>query len=402
MSSNHQADVKSNKATPLAPDIELAILPTGTQQSLPSDPPSKFSNLFFVTLTNSDPTNPKDWFNRLKWAVTDVLSATGFNGIMVSTIMASALSTIAIELHMSEVFGIQEILHAGNVWFLTKEVLISARFLAGFGASNIYALAGGVLEDAWRPEQKGRSLGVYLLIPLLGAAVGPIIGGFMAGRTTWRWMFCSTSIFQAVMIAVSFTAFKETYAPRLSADKSIFSILSNALTRPLRLLLFHPIIIIASVNLTFDYGILYIALTSFAELWTNYYQLAGALPGAPTIDRYHRWKKAQHLDGDLAPEYRLPVIFYSALLAPVGLFIYGWTAEHRVHWVAVEIRVFIAMFGFQMSGMAWQAYIMDTCLTAFLFSLFVPKMYRAMRYGWCNTAMAFASLILAVPGLISL
>lgn len=34
------------------------------------------------------------------------------------------------------------------------------------------ALAGGVLGDVWRPEQRGKSLGMYLLIPLLGAAVG--------------------------------------------------------------------------------------------------------------------------------------------------------------------------------------------------------------------------------------
>lgn len=263
------------------------------------------------------------------------------------------------------------------------------------------------------------------------------------------------------MIAVSFTAFKETYAPvilarraknlrkdtgdnryyteheRLSANKSVLAILSNALSRPLRLLLFHPIIIIASVNLAFDYGILYIVLTSFAQLWTDIYQfsvemsglhyiavafgeLAGALVGAQMIDKYYRQKEAQHGggDGDLAPEHRLPVIFPGALLAPVGLFIYGWTAEYRVHWIAVDIGVFIAMFASQMAGMAWQAYIMDAysdhtssaraatqfsaSLTAFLFPLFVPTMYRVMGYGWGNTAMAFASLIFAVPGPIAL
>jgi MFS family permease len=127
---------------------------------------------------------------------------------MVSTIMAPALSTIALELDMSsaesvmalsiyllatafgplligplsEVYGRAPILHFSNVWFLgwnivcgfakTKETLIAARFLAGFGASAIYALAGGVLGDIWSPEQRGKSLGVYLLIPLLGAAVG--------------------------------------------------------------------------------------------------------------------------------------------------------------------------------------------------------------------------------------
>ncbi len=58
----------------------------------------------------------------------------------------------------------------------TKELLIAARFLAGFGASAIYALAGGVLGDVWRAEERGKSLGVYLLIPLLGAAVGEWTG----------------------------------------------------------------------------------------------------------------------------------------------------------------------------------------------------------------------------------
>lgn len=155
-----------------------------------------------------DAENPKDWPTGRKWAVTDVISATGFNRIMVSTIMAPALSIIAEEFDMtsaesamalsiyllatafgplaigplSEVYGRKPILHASNIWFLiwniacgfanSKEMLIACRFLAGFGASSIYALASGVLGDVWRPEQRGRSLGVYLLIPLLGAAVG--------------------------------------------------------------------------------------------------------------------------------------------------------------------------------------------------------------------------------------
>ena len=86
---------------------------------------------------------------------------------------------------LSEVYGRAPILHASNVWFLVwnivcgfaknKETLIAARFLAGFGASAIYALAGGVLGDIWRPEQRGKSLGIYLLIPLLGAAVGMVV-----------------------------------------------------------------------------------------------------------------------------------------------------------------------------------------------------------------------------------
>jgi len=63
---------------------------------------------------------------------------------------------------LSEIYGGKKILHLSNIWFLiwnitcgfanTKELLIAARFLAGFGASSIYALAGGVLGDVWCPE----------------------------------------------------------------------------------------------------------------------------------------------------------------------------------------------------------------------------------------------------------
>lgn len=188
-------------------DLDIELAPTTVASIAPTTP--KIDDPFLVAFNLSfDADNPKDWPSGRKWAVTDVLSATGFNRIMVSTIMAPALSTIARELHMSstesvmalsiyllasafgplvigplsEVYGRRTVLHASNVWFLvwnivcgftkTKEVLIAARFLAGFGASSIYALAGGVLSDVRRPEQRGRSLGIYLLIPLLGAAVG--------------------------------------------------------------------------------------------------------------------------------------------------------------------------------------------------------------------------------------
>lgn len=189
---------------PNPPELELATIqiPAATGATKESDP-------FLVAFAHPyDAENPLDWPTGRKWMVTDVLSATGFNRIMVSTIMAPALSTIAKELDMSptesamslsvyllatafgplfmgplsEVYGRQVILHSTSAWFLVwnivcgfagnKETLIAARFLAGFGASAIYALAGGVLGDIWRPEQRGRSLGVYLLIPLLGAAIG--------------------------------------------------------------------------------------------------------------------------------------------------------------------------------------------------------------------------------------
>ncbi|GAP92972.2 putative efflux pump antibiotic resistance protein [Rosellinia necatrix] len=209
----------SNNTPEIALDVISPVLASTTEDTPPASHNIKGADPFLVAFDEPyDADNPKDWPKGRKWAVTDVLSASGFNRILVSTIMAPALSTIAKELHMnatesalslssyllataigplfigplSEMYGRQVVLHASNIWFLvwniacgftnTKELLIGARFLAGFGASAIYALGGGVLGDIWRPEERGRSLGVYLLIPLLGAAVGACLtlAGFPA------------------------------------------------------------------------------------------------------------------------------------------------------------------------------------------------------------------------------
>ncbi|KAJ5740437.1 hypothetical protein N7493_000309 [Penicillium malachiteum] len=475
---SQEQEVHSDTITPT--DVELAPITTH---------PSKTDDPFLVAFTEPlDADNPKDWRTGRKWAVTDVLSATGFNRIMVSTIIAPALGTIAKEFDMnsaesamalsiyalatafgplaigplSEVYGRGPILHASNIWFLvwniacgfanSKGMLIASRFMAGFGASAIYALANGVLGDVWRPEQRGSSLGVYLLIPLLGAAVGPIIGGFMAERTTWRWMFWSTSIFQAVMIIVSFTAFQETYEPlilrrraerirrekndsryytadeRINANKSALRVIGRALSRPVRLLLFHPIVQISSLISAFNYGILYIVLSTFSDLWTNNYhesveisglhyiavalgEIAGSQLCAKMMDRlYHRLKA--RANGEHTPELRVPSVFPGTILGSMGLFLYGWATHYRLHWAVVDIGVFITMLGLQMTGMPLQAYVMEAypeytgsagaaqqfvrSLTAFSFPLFAPAMYASLGYGWGNSTLAFLELVVGL------
>ena len=52
----------------------------------------------------------------------------------------------------------------------------------------IIALGGGVIGDCWRTEERGKAIAVYSLAPLLGPSIGPLIGAWIAQRTTWRWV----------------------------------------------------------------------------------------------------------------------------------------------------------------------------------------------------------------------
>jgi multidrug resistance protein len=437
------------------------------------------STLLITFTTPLDAENPQDWPLPRKWAVTGVLSATGFNRIMVSTIMAPALPIIARELHMSyiesvmamsvyllatavgplfigplsEVYGRSPVLHVTNIWFLvwnlvcgfadSTGVLITARLMAGFGASAIYALGSGVLGDVWSAEQRGRSLGLYLLIPLLGAAVGPILGGIIVQYTTWRWMFWSTSILQAVMILGSFLFFPETHAPTilrkrakhvrettsnpqyqtaeeiLERNNSRFWTLQNSLTRPLRLLS-HPIIQLVAILSALNYGVLYLLLSSFSTLYTTKYaespfistlhylsvslgEILGALIAGPPIDAIYRHLKHTH-HGVSHPEFRAPALLPGTLLAPAGLLMYGWAAQYHTHWIVVDVGATILAFGMQITGQAAQAYLIDAypdhtgsaaaaaqvlrSLAAFGFPLFAPALYRGLGYGGGNSVLA--------------
>lgn len=469
--------------------IETVETPVDTEETQPTK-----SDPFLVTFAvPHDPKNPKDWPTIKKWAVTSVLSATGLNRIMVSTIIAPALSDIALDLNMtniesvmamsvyllatafgpliigplSEVYGRRPVLHVTNFWFLiwnlicgfsnSKGLLFASRLLAGFGASAIYALAGGVLGDIWRPEQRGRSLGLYLLIPLLGVAIGPIIGGLISGATTWRWTFWSTSILQVFMVIGSFVVFEETYAPvilekrtlqlrkstgqaqyycqsmKLSAGRSRFDLIRSNLTRPIRLLMFHPIIQMQACLSGLDYGITYIVIATYANLWTSKYgetvttsglhyigislgEISAALIGGPIMDAIYRRLKLRSHDQEGRPEFHIPLMLPGSILLMAGLFMYGWCAEYHAPWPVVDIGAALLFFGGSMAGQSLQAYVIGTysehtssasaatqflrSMAAFGLPLFSPAMYSSLGYGWANSLLGFVSAALFIPSVL--
>jgi multidrug resistance protein len=442
-----------------------------------------------IEFAPGDPEDPKNWPTRVKWAATLALSAQGFNRIMISTIMAPAISVIATDLHMSsvestmalsvyvlasafgpmvigplsEVYGRKKIVHITNIWFLawnlicgfadSKGLLITARLLAGFGASAVYTIAYGVLADMWPAEQRGRSLSIYLLVPLTGAAVGPIVGGFIVEYSTWRWMFWATTIFQTVAEIATLPVVRETYAPVLLRrrarilregspesghiaggengieEPSAVKALSVALSRPVQLLAFHPMIQVQALLGGLNYGLLYFALASFSQLFVKNYQesisisglhyialavgeIAGALLCGPLMDRVYAILTARAGDNS-SPELRIPLLIPSLLITPTGFFLYGWAAQHQHPWIVVDFGGALLTMGMQVFSTALRAYVMDaypehvssasaatqllSSLLAFAFPLFADRLYAALGYGWGNSLLAFLSVGIALP-----
>lgn len=315
---------------------------------------------------------------------------------------------------------------------------------------NSEQVTNPVLADCWRPEQRGHSLAISTFIPLLGTAIGPIIGGVITQNIGWRWLFWVVSIFSGLITIIGAFLFAEPYAAKILARKAkglrkvsgndhhaeqerstqtLWQILQITLTRPMRLLFTQPTLQVMSIFMAYNFGINYIMFSTFAELWTqrygqsvsrsglNYIALAigntiAAQGGARFTDRVWAHLKTK-AGGDTAPEYRVPMMIPGSLLIPIGLCWYGWAGEKRAYWVITDIGVGIFAAGIILGTQAMQAYVLDSfpeytssataasqflrSVAAFAFPIFAPSMYSALGYGWGNSLLAFLSLIIGIP-----
>ncbi|KAH1335533.1 hypothetical protein KXX35_006063 [Aspergillus fumigatus] len=440
-----------------------------------------------------DPENPKNWPNKKKWAAIITVSLFTFISPVSSSMVAPALPSIASDFHiedqvssqltlsifvlayavgplflgpLSEIYGRVIVLQLSNLFYLvfniacgvsrTKGQMIAFRFLSGLGGSAPLAVGGGVLSDCFKPEERGKSVAIYSLAPLLGPAVGPIVGGFISQDTTWRWVFYATSIADGAIQIGGLFFLRETYAPKIlkrraerirketgdsayqteteRQNKTLSQTMQTALVRPFRLLSTQPIVQVLALYMAFIYGTMYLVLSTFSSLWTRVYNESTGIGGlnyislglgfwlgsqlcAPLNDRIYRRLKARN-NNIGRPEFRVPLLVVGAFLTPVGLFIYGWTAQFRRHWIAPNIGACLFGAGNIIAFQCIQTYMVDTytrfaasalaavaflrCICGFAFPLFAPYMYNALHYGWGNSLLAFVSIGLGIPAPIFL
>ncbi|CAP81116.1 hypothetical protein NUH16_008968 [Penicillium rubens] len=437
-----------------------------------------------------DPENPKNWSNKKKWAATITVSLFTFISPVSSSMVAPALPSLAADLKvtdevvsqlmlsifvlayavgplflgpLSEIYGRTIVLQLANLFFLvfnigcavsqTKVQMIVCRFFAGLGGSAPLAIGGGVLSDCFRAEERGKGVAIYSLAPLLGPALGPIAGGFIAENTTWRWVFYSTSITDGLIQVMGLFFLRESYGPKILLDravrlrketgddsyqteaerqnKTLPEVLRSSLVRPFRLLLTQPIVQVLALFMAYIYGIMYLVLSTFPTLWTSpsYYNESTGIGGlnyislglgfwlgsqicAPLNDRIYRRLKARNADVG-KPEFRVPLLFVGAFFIPAGFFIYGWTAQYRCHWIAPNIGAVLFGTGNIIAFQCIQTYMVDTytrfaasalaagaflrSIAGFGFPLFAPYMYSSLEYGWGNSLLAFVAIVIGVP-----
>ncbi|KAB2573704.1 MFS transporter [Lasiodiplodia theobromae] len=430
-----------------------------------------------------DAINPTKWPAKRKWTTIGVLSfitplASSMFAPGVPLVMrdfetgSQMLATFVVSVYvlgfalgplflapLSEIYGRNPVYHVCNVFFTIFTVccavsqnmgmLIVFRFFAGLAGVSVVTCGSGTISDMLPPEQRGGAMAIWSMGPLLGPIIGPIAGGYLTEAEGWRWVFWVITIASGLITIVAWFTLTETYHPvllerkaarlraetgnpayrsKFATDETTTQIFKHALARPLKLLLFSPIVTLMCLYIAIAYGILYILFTTFTFVFEDQYgfntsaagltyigsgvgSLLGLFAVGSMTDRVLQRKLAA--GGRIRPEDRLPLFLTvpAGLALPAGLFLYGWTADKRVHWIAPMIGTGITGFGMICALICVQTYLVDAftqhaasvnaanavlrSLLGALLPLCGLDMYDALGLGWGNTLLGFLALLLA-------
>ncbi|XEV04776.1 hypothetical protein FSHL1_010063 [Fusarium sambucinum] len=361
---------------------------------------------------------------------------------------------------LSEMFGRVVVLQSANMFYLvfntvcgfsqTKQQMLVFRFLSGLGGSAPQALGGGVLSDCWRKEERGTATAIYSLAPFLGPAVGPIAAGYLTENLNWRWIFWVVSIADAVVQVLAFLFLQETYPPKIlkvkarnlrkltgnkslhtefeQRDQTFMSLLLSNLKRPFIMLFTQPAIQITALYRAYLYGLMYLVFASFPMVWEEQYNqqpgraslnyislgvgfVIGLQISGPLIDKVYITLKARY-NHPGRPEFRVPLMFPTALVTPAGLVLYGVAAHLKLHWIIPNIGAAIFAAGLILSFQCAQTYIIDSyeryaasatgaaafvrTMAGFSFPLFAPAMYQRLGIAWGNGLLAGTAMVICL------
>ncbi|KAJ5403498.1 hypothetical protein N7509_003369 [Penicillium cosmopolitanum] len=323
------------------------------------------------------------------------------------------------------------------------------RFLAGFCFAPSLAIAGGTINETFKPVKRALPSTIFILTPFLGPGLGPVIGSFIVNRKGWRWTQWTMIFFGIFTIFTSIFA-KETFHPAikrriakehgqaLPASPPLASKLrlfvTIALLRPIQMLLSEPIVAFVCLYVACEFATLFSFFAAFPLVFQGVYGfgiedsglvflsiVVGCLLGALTVllsDIFLYRPQASKFPGrNIPPEHRLYPAMIGSIGLPIGLFWFGWTSRTDISWASPVVAVMVFAWGNLCVFVSTTQYIVDTYhgLTvasamsanslaryglAAAFPLFTIQMYTKLGIGWASSLLGFISVaLLPVPWL---
>jgi DHA1 family multidrug resistance protein-like MFS transporter len=262
--------------------------------------------------------------------------------------------------------------------------LMVLRFLLGFFGSPCLATGGASLQDMYSFVKIPYAMSAWAVGATLGPSLGPMISGFSVTAENWRWSLWEMIWLAGPIFIAMFLFLPETSpstillrrAQRLRAktgnmnlksqseidqgNMRVGQLIAENLYRPILMMVLDPAVGFTALYTALVYGIYYSFFESFPLVYIDMYGFNLGETGLSFLSisvgvaisvcvywSYQYWVVEPHIraNGFPAPEYRLRPALISTFLCPIGLFIFGWTANPDIHWIVSVIGVVIFTIG---------------------------------------------------------
>ncbi|ESZ97966.1 hypothetical protein SBOR_1637 [Sclerotinia borealis F-4128] len=347
-------------------------------------------------------------------------------------------------------FFITGILLIGNALVGNVPGFIILRFITGFFASASITNIGGTIADLFHHEHTGMPLAIYTVTSAGGSASGVFVFSFIAqfhGLQGVLWGMCGASGGFFLLLCVSLKETRHSVLLRRRAARlrketgnqnldvpldmrtqPVTQVFATALTRPFHLLFTEPVILFTAAYNGYLFGIAFLFNGAFTIVFSDGYGFntiqtgcanLGVILGAFLGPITHIWQERYYLrkvtaaDGTIknVPEARVQLSIVGAVIFPISLFWFAWSAQPgTVHWIVPIIAsVFYGWSFYTIIQMTFM-YIEDTykvyaasalagvCFARNIiggtFPLFGTQMFEGLGVQWAGSVLGFAAILL--------
>ena len=238
------------------------------------------------------------------------------------------------------------------------QTVMLCRFFAGLFSASPLAVVPAVFADLYDNKDRGIAITIFAMAVFLGPFTSPFIGGFITmSYLGWRWTMWISSFMGFLGFGTCALFLQETYPPAVLVKKAgqlrrqtknwgihakqeemevdFHELLTHNFSRPLRLLVTEPIVLLITIYMSFIYGLLYAFLSAYPIVFQGVYGMnlgVGGLPffglvlgemlaGVYILIIQGQYTRKLIANNDVPiPEWRLPPVMVGAFSFAAGLF----------------------------------------------------------------------------------
>jgi DHA1 family multidrug resistance protein-like MFS transporter len=186
------------------------------------------------------------------------------------------------------------------------QTLMLTRFFAGLFAASPLAIVPACFADLYDNTYRGIAIAIFAMAVFVGPFASPFTGGFITMSSLgWRWTMYISAIMGFLAFGLLVVFLKETYAPAILVRKAAVlrrqtrnwgihakqeeveidthELITNNFSRPLRMLVTEPIVLLVTIYMSFIYGLMYALLDAYPIVFQGIHGMNPGVGGLPFI-----------------------------------------------------------------------------------------------------------------------